>query len=175
MDAKQGLQPTSLTFRALESGDENLLFLWENDRSLWPEGVTVQPWSKEVLKQYVSGIQDIYTDRQLRLVLESMGNPVGLLDLFDFDPKHRRAGVGVLIADPDLRGKGLGKAALQLLETYARESLFMRLLHADIAASNTASLALFEACGFEKTGVKPGWLLTQSGPVDVYHYQKMFG
>ena len=43
---------------------------------------------------------------------------MGCIDLFDFDPRNRRAALGMYIA-PEYRGKGVGKAALEALETYA--------------------------------------------------------
>ena len=36
------------------------------------------------------------------------GKTVGTIDIFDFDPFHNRAGIGILIADEEYRTKGTG-------------------------------------------------------------------
>ena len=42
---------------------------------------------------------------------------VGAVDLFDFEPYHLRAGVGILIHKAENRGKGYAGDALQALST----------------------------------------------------------
>lgn len=163
--------PLDLDLRALEPTDDVLLYKWENDRSHWPEGSTVQPWSREVLARYTAGVQDIYTDRQLRLVITAAGTPIGLLDFYEFEPRHRRSGIGLLIADPQMRGKGLGKSALQLGMNYGFDILGLRLLFAQIAETNPVSLSLFEGCGFAREGSFPHWLELASGKTTVHHLQ----
>jgi len=91
-----------------------------------------------------------------------MNVPVGLVDLFDFDPYHLRAGVGVLIARNEDRRKGYATEALKVLISYAFEVLQLNQLYANVSASNTASLRLFQNLGFTKVGVKKDWLKTLS-------------
>lgn len=165
--------PNTLDLRALEPADTDLLYTWENDRSHWPEGSTVQPWSRDVLSRYCAGVQDIYTDKQLRLVLTLEGRAIGLLDFYEFDPRHRRSGIGILIADPTLRGQGLGKKALELGLTYGFDILGLRLAFAQIADSNTTSLHLFEQLGFVRKGLFTGWLEVSGKTIDVHHLQCM--
>jgi diamine N-acetyltransferase len=52
------------------------------------------------VKQYLENAhQDIYEAKQLRLAIcQDQDFPaLGLIDLFDFDPKNNRAGVGIVI------------------------------------------------------------------------------
>jgi diamine N-acetyltransferase len=78
--------------------------------------------------------------------------PVGFIDIFDFEPVERRAGVGILICDPAHRGKGYGAEALRLTIEYARGFLGLRELWCNVAPENAASLALFSAAAFERVG-----------------------
>lgn len=160
-----------LALRALEPEDLELLYAWENVRECWFEANTVQPWTRETLKRYIAQIQDIYTDRQLRLMITLDGQPTGLFDLYDFDPRHGRAGIGILIGEEALRGQGWGKQALAAGIQYASEHLLMRVLYAHIAESNAASQALFAAEGFQRVATFPAWLAHPDGAVDVHHYQ----
>jgi diamine N-acetyltransferase len=79
------------------------------------------------------------------------GMPIGFIDLFDFDPVARSAGIGILICDAADRGKGYGARALQLAVDYARRFLGLATLWCNIDPANAASAALFSAAGFKRT------------------------
>ena len=81
--------------RAMELSDAELMYQWENDMSIWHLSNTLTPFSKFTLEQYVMNAhQDIYTTKQLRLMIDliSERETIGSIDLFEFDPGHRRAG-----------------------------------------------------------------------------------
>jgi diamine N-acetyltransferase len=158
--------------RPCEPDDLELLYKWENDTALWHITNTYIPYSKNTLKQYISSIQDIYTDKQLRLMIENTnGEAVGMIDLFDFDAFHQRAGIGILIADTALRGQGLGSDALKVLIRYAKEMLDTKILFCNVLESNKPSLSLFSKCGFEITGTKKQWHKSTQGREDEHFLQ----
>lgn len=158
--------------RPCEPGDLDLLYQWENDTSLWHITNTYIPYSKNTLKQYIQSIQDIYTDKQLRLIINDLeGKALGMIDLFDFDAYHQRAGIGILIADTQLRGQGLGNDALRVLIRYAAEVLDVKLLFCNVLESNKASLQLFTKNGFEITGTKKYWHKSLQGREDEHFLQ----
>ena len=82
---------------------------------------------------------------------------IGMIDVFDFDFKNRRAGIGILVRDTENRQKGHGKEALQLLTNYCFTHLDLHQLYCNISADNTASLALFKSQGFMEIGLKKDW------------------
>lgn len=153
------LQNNNIYLRALEPEDFLFLSEIENDENLWLLGSVVQPFSDFVLKEYLkNATEDIYKVGQLRLVIcMKNGLPVGLIDLFDFEPKHRRAGLGIVILQA-YRGKGVGREALECVENYAKKHLGLHQLYAHILEGNTASIRLFKKCGFEQSGVKKDWI-----------------
>lgn len=145
--------------RALEPSDVDVLYKWENNRQIWHVSNTQTPFSRYVLEQFlVNAHEDIYMNKQLRLIIASVenDNAVGAIDLFDFDPYHMRAGIGVLVAE-EFRNKGYAFEALQLLKDYAFKTLLLKQLYANVTASAPASLQLFEKSGFQKVGVKKQW------------------
>lgn len=168
------LKGKNITLRALEPSDLEVIYYWENDPSVWEVSHTLAPFSKFVLTQYLETQHlDIYTTKQLRLVaMNKHLVPVGLIDLFDFDPQHKRAGVGILI-DEKARGKGHAKEAIELMETYCFNHLDLHQTYANIGADNEASIKLFEALGYKKVGVKKDWIKTTNGFVDEILYQKL--
>lgn len=153
-----------ICLRAVEKNDLDVLYACENDMSIWKVSNTQTPFSKYVLEQYLdTSHQDIYTNRQLRLMicLNNSELAVGTVDLFEFDPAHARIGVGVLIFDA-FRNKGYAFDALHCLKTYAFEILLVNQLYCNISASNHESRRLFEKLGFKNTGIKQQWNRTSA-------------
>ena len=169
------LKTENTYLRALEPSDLEFLYTLENDVSVWHVGNTLTPYSKFVLEQYLeNATQDIYTVKQLRLVICNAENQaVGAVDLYDFDPMHRRAGVGIAIV-PDHRKNGHASDALQLLLAYCRTTLQLHQLYCSVTATNLQSINLFTKAGFQSIGTRKDWLRTPDGWDDVVEFQKVF-
>ena len=172
------LENKTISLRAPEPGDLDLLYLWENDTSIWRISGTLAPFSRSVLKMYLDHAgKDIYEVKQLRLIIQLQKNhrPVGAIDLFDFDPHHHRAGVGILVADPSDRRKGYAREALETLMEYGFGILNLHQLYCNIQAGNEASIALFQQAGFTEIGRKKEWICTGDGYEDELFFQKLKG
>ena len=143
----------------MEPEDLELLYTIENDRRLWNVGNTNVPYSRYVLHDYIATSSgDIYTDRQVRLVIENgVGETVGLADLVNFDAKNLRAEVGIVITDRH-RQKGYATAALQQLADYALSVLHLHQLYAVVDNVNSTAQKLFENCSFRETSQLHDWL-----------------
>ncbi len=145
--------------RKIEPSDLPFLYQWENDALAWADGANHNPLSQQDLRDYIeSTTGDIYKDGQLRLIIEDEAATIGCIDLFDFDPRNRRAAIGMYIA-PEYRGKGVGREALRLLEAYAFGHLSMRVLYAVISTKNTACTALYRSAGYTPSSPLSGWTL----------------
>jgi diamine N-acetyltransferase len=169
------LEGKKVKLRALEPEDLELLYSWENDTSNWDISGTLTPYSKYILDQYLaSSHQDIYTGRQLRLMIvknDLSERCIGCIDLFDFDPKNKKAGAGILIGSEDERGKGYGFEAMQLLLGYGLQTLDLHQIYANIMVGNEPSLKLFQKLGFEITGTKKDWIYSKGEWKDEYLLQ----
>jgi diamine N-acetyltransferase len=161
---------SEVTLRAVEPLDVELLYEWENSPDLWEYADVPAPFSRYALQQYVERAQreDIYALRQLRLMLDlalADGSRVtiGAADLYDLDPLHARAGVGILIFDKSFRRKGYATQALRQLMDYAFGTLHLHQLHCAVGKGNTASLALFSKLGFAIMGVRKEWRKRKHG------------
>lgn len=154
------LKGDKIYLRALEQDDLEFLYELENNSEIWEISGTVTPYSKSVLKFYLENAhRDIYDVKQLRLVICSQNNKsLGLIDLFDFDPKNKRAGLGIVIVDADNRNKGIGSEAIKLLCNYAFKVLDLRQLYANILEENVPSIHLFKKMGFISVGIKKEWI-----------------
>lgn len=164
------LENDMVRLRAPELSDVDLIYEWENNMEIWHVSNTIVPFSRFVLKKYVETSHlDIWETKQLRFIIEAknqsppMDVPVGLIDTFDFDPYHSRAGVGILIANREYRQKGYATEALGLLIRYSFEVIQLNQLYCNISTDNSVSLQLFRNKGFTDVGIKKGWLKTRNG------------
>jgi len=170
------LENRNISLRAPEPEDLDLLYLWENEPSIWQVSGTMTPFSRYILKQYLENAgRDIYEVKQLRLMIQLKSNhrPVGAVDLFDFDPHHRRAGLGILIADPSDRRQGYARETLETMVSYCFDVLHLHQVYCNIAAGNKASINLFKEAGFQEIGRKRDWLYNGQGYEDEFLYQRI--
>ena len=153
------LKGEHIYLRALEPEDLEFIQGIENDESLWELSNTITPYSKFLIKQYLEhSHKDIFEVKQLRLVISNYKNkPLGMIDLFDFDFKNSRAGVGILVKESKDRKLGYGREALQLLIKYSFSHLGLHQLYCNISEDNDASIKLFSSQGFKKIGLKKDW------------------
>ena len=155
------LKGTNIYLRALEPEDLEFIYAIENNELVWEVSNTETPYSRFLIRQYLENAhQDIYDAKQLRLAicLNNSQEAIGLIDLFDFDPKNNRAGVGILINDAQNRNKGIGSEALALIIDYSFEQLQLHQLYANIGTDNEISIQLFTKFGFQKIGIKKDWI-----------------
>ena len=156
------LSGENLLLRAPEPEDLDLLYLWENDPDVWHVSNTLTPFSRFTLKNYIENSHlDIYEAKQLRLMIELRDSitTIGTIDLFDFDPYHNRAGIGILIGDVNQRGKGYAAEALDLVIDYCFGHLNFHQLYCGIGADNLSSVKLFtsktlHSAANERNGLK---------------------
>ncbi len=156
------LKGDNIYLRALEPNDLEFVYGMENDQGIWELSNTQTPYSRFLVKQYLENAhQDIYEAKQLRLAIcqEEDFPALGLIDLFDFDPKNNRAGVGIVIQGNENRNQHIGSEALELLIRYSFRHLNLHQLYANIGTENKASIALFTKFGFQNIGTKKDWTL----------------
>lgn len=162
-----------IKLRALEPDDVDILFAVENDTAFWAVGNTNMPYSRQFLCNYIlSTTGDIYTDKQLRLVIEHDNEPVGLIDLSNFDPRNLRAELGIIIIR-EHQNKGIAQEAIRQIEEYATDVLHMHQLYAIIAEDNMPSLRLFNKCSFTCKSTLTDWLIDGKNYKNALVYQKI--
>ncbi len=169
----QALQNKKIKLRSLEPEDLDFLFKVENNPSFWEVSSTQTPFSKYILSNYLKNShQDIYEAKQLRLVIVHAIDDqiIGFIDLFDFNPQHQRAGIGVLIIDK-YQNQGFAAETLKLFIEYAFKHLNLHQIYANITIDNKPSIQLFEKLSFQRIGIKKDWILSDGNFKDVALYQ----
>lgn len=173
---EHNLKGPEYSLRALEPTDLDVLYDWENDARTWLVTDTMAPFSRQMLWQYLECYTgDIYQSRELRLmaVCNATGEAVGTVDFFNFNPLNNRAELGLYIA-PQWRGRGAGRAVLDLLCDYARNHLGLRQLYVYITTDNEPCLRLFDSYGFQRAGLLRQWVKRGRTYTDAHLLQLLF-
>ncbi len=154
------LKGERIYLRALEQEDLDFLYALENNTEVWEVSGTITPYSKSVLQLYLDNAhRDIFDVKQLRMVIcDLQHKAIGLIDIFDFEPNHKRAGIGIIILDTEQRNKGIGAESITLLCNYVFDVLGLRQIYANILEENLASMHLFKKLGFIEVGIKKDWV-----------------
>jgi diamine N-acetyltransferase len=159
--------------RLTEPADATKILLWENNPAHWKVSDTEVPFSMQDILYLIDNAHNIRSTGQLRFMICLMktDEPIGLIDLFDANFKHGRAGVGILIGEVDQRANGYASESLVLLKEYVHLVLGFHSLYCSIHSDNLSSIRLFEKCGFDKIGVRKEWYLDKGERIDEILFQ----
>lgn len=162
----------NILLRAIEPADLEMLYHWENDPAVWRVSGTVAPISRDRLARFISEqVYDLYATRQMRLMVDVDNVAVGCVDIFDFEPLHRRFGIGILIYADEHRRRGYARRVIDMVKEYARNTLDLRQIWVTIDEDNPASVALFEGCGFTLSARRREWINMGGKFIDELEYQ----
>lgn len=163
-----------INLRALELDDLEFLFKIENDSKFQKISSSILPFSKHYLEKYIMESNlDIFLEKQFRFVIcIENNNPIGLIDLFDFDPINHRAGIGIVIINTH-RKKGYALESVKLIEDISKKDLQIHQLYVSVGVDNKSSLNLFKKLGYLEIGVKKDWNYVNGQYIDELLFQKI--
>lgn len=143
------LQDDVVSLREVTLADARALYRWRSD-----------PRSRDCFRATTLGSYESHLrfvqrhlasdSRDRWFVIEAEGRPVGSIALYDFAEDSRSAEWGRLVVDPDLRGRGYGRRALELLIDLARK-LGLDRLRCEVLVGNTRAEGLYRSLGFVET------------------------
>ena len=140
---------------------------------MWDVGATATPYSRHALRHHIQAMgADITESGELRFVIEYAGQPVGLIDLTNYDARALRAEVSIAVLR-EYREKGIGLEALRLLEEHCRRYLHLHQLYALVPEGNAASFSLFQSAGFTPVFDIPDWHFSNGKYIKATFFQKI--
>lgn len=162
----------NIIIRAAEPKDASLIYKWENDQEIWRVSETYMPYSLYQIEEFLLNNSDLFSIRQIRFIIERKedNKNIGCIDLYDFDPIHMRAGVGILL-QKEFRKQGYAKEALELLIDYCFKTLMLKQIYCLIDVLNIDSINLFTKIGFTQCGLRKEWIRTPNGFIDEIELQ----
>jgi UDP-4-amino-4,6-dideoxy-N-acetyl-beta-L-altrosamine N-acetyltransferase len=148
------------------------MITWRNDRRIWK-------WCRQnsVISEahHMAWFNSLATRKDVRMfsIIDKEGAFVGVCGLTDIDHINSRAEFSLYI-DPDLHGKGLGKAALMTLIDHAFNDLNLNCVWGESFAGNPA-MRMFESLGMKKEGVRRAFYFRDGEYIDCTLYSILRG
>lgn len=144
----------SIYLRPVLPRDLRTILEWENNPEFWPVTGVPGPFSEDDIREFIRNSTNIFQDHQMRWMICSKRDdqPIGALDLFEYNSTSQSVGVGILIADEHNRKRGFAYQTLTIFAKFATDSLRLKTLNCLIHADNQASVQLFEKSGFKANG-----------------------
>jgi RimJ/RimL family protein N-acetyltransferase len=78
--------------------------------------------------------------------------PIGTINLHAINHRHRKANMGIMIGEPDMRGRGLGTEAVELVVDYAFHALDLHSVWLTTYEFNDRARNAYLRAGFKEVG-----------------------
>lgn len=155
----------NVSLRPVGPDDASRLLAWRNRPDVARYMFTDHPISGA---EHAAWFASAMSDRTRRYwIIELDGEPVGLANLYDISPPHKRAYLALYLADDRVRGRGVGVATDRFLLQHAFEDLGLEKLCAEALATNEAGIRVHRHHGFRVDGVLRQHILKAQERVDV--------
>lgn len=155
----------SITLRDVRPDDSPRLLAWRN----LPE-VSAWMYSDHVISQaehdrWFAGAMANKTRRYW--VIELDGAPVGLVNLAEISPEHRKCVWAYYLADPSTRGKGVGAFVEFKMLDHVFGELGLNKLWCEVLIANEGVWKLHESFGFRREALYRAHVWKNGQPQDV--------
>jgi UDP-4-amino-4,6-dideoxy-N-acetyl-beta-L-altrosamine N-acetyltransferase len=157
--------PGIVSLRRMAAEDKARVLAWRNLPDVAAYMFTDHRITVAEHDDWFASALDDETRRYWIIELDSL--PVGLADLTDISAVQKRASVGLYLADPRVRGRGVGIAADRLIIRYAFEELGLDKLSADVLTTNEAGMKVHLHHGFRVDGILRDHVIKAGRRVDV--------
>ncbi|HEY3798469.1 MAG TPA: UDP-4-amino-4,6-dideoxy-N-acetyl-beta-L-altrosamine N-acetyltransferase [Caulobacteraceae bacterium] len=151
--------------RPVAAEDSPRILAWRNSPDVRAYMYTDHVIAPEEHAAWFAAIADDETRRYW--IITSDGAPVGLANLYDIDRRNVRCAWAYYLADPGVRGLGLGSYVEYWMLEYVFEALKLAKLWCEVLASNEPVWKLHETFGFTVEARFRGHVIKEGERVDV--------
>jgi UDP-4-amino-4,6-dideoxy-N-acetyl-beta-L-altrosamine N-acetyltransferase len=134
--------------RALRPEDKDRLFVWRNSPEVAAYMYTDHQISADEHARWFAGIEG--DARRAYWVIEMDGEPVGLANFYDVDRRNLRGAWAYYLAEPSVRGRGIGGYVEILMIERAFGELGLKKLWCEVLESNKGVVRMHQRFGFKE-------------------------
>jgi len=156
---------TRASLRSLGEADRARLLAWRASPQVSAFMYSDHGISAEEHDRWFNGIAG--DSRRLFWVIEADGVPVGLTNLADIETTHGRATIARYIADPAVRGRGVGGFAEFKVLDHALLRMGLRKVWSEVLETNAVAWRLHMANGFQREALFRAHVVKNGQPVNV--------
>jgi UDP-4-amino-4,6-dideoxy-N-acetyl-beta-L-altrosamine N-acetyltransferase len=151
--------------RPLEPADEDRLYAWRNAPEVAGFMYTDHQIGRDEHARWFATIAG--DPRRDYRIIEVDGAPAGPANFYDIDRVQGRAAWAYYLADPSVRGKGVGGYVEFLMIERAFNEFGLRKLWCEVLIGNEAVWKLHQKFGFQQEALLRAHIVKAGEPVDV--------
>jgi RimJ/RimL family protein N-acetyltransferase len=126
---------------------------WINDLGIARNlGVPPMPMTMEQEEAWYDGLASRPHDVAFVIYEKATWRAIGNTALHQIDHRHRTAEFGILIGEPDCRGKGYGTETARLMLDYAFTALGLHNVQLRVFAYNRQAIRAYQKAGYREIG-----------------------
>lgn len=111
------------------------------------------PITEMVEKGWYEKILESTSDKTIYFAITRKDDkPIGFVSLNKINYLHKNCGLGIVIGEPEERGKGFGKETMEIIISYAFNTLNLNKITLEIVEYNKYALTLYKEMGFVEEG-----------------------
>ena len=138
----------NVTLRPLTLSDTEDILRWRSEANVRANLLSARPPTREEHIQWFEAAR-LRRDREDFVIVHmTSGRTVGTVSLVGTQSTERAAEFGILIGEPDFRGKGLARESSQLVLRYGFSVLGLESIFLNLYADNLKAKRLYETLGF---------------------------
>jgi RimJ/RimL family protein N-acetyltransferase len=145
------LRGKTTILRPVSLKDIPLFTKWINDPEIRQFIMNIFPITEGSEKEWVENLNK-KSDKDIVLVIEVRGKPIGIMGIHGIDWRDRIATTGAIIGEVKYQGKGYGTDAKMTLLNYVFNTLNLRKIMSRVKSFNKRSLAYSLHCGYKVEG-----------------------
>lgn len=148
------LKGTIVNLRSLRQSDWEKTLEWRNDPNIKVMAMMhPYPITEFLEKEWY---EDLLKNKNNKVVYFAIVNkediPIGYIFLNNISLLHRNCYMGIVIGDTTNRGKGVGTEAINLIASYAFNTLNLHKITIEVIDLNINAIIVYEKLGFVKEG-----------------------
>jgi diamine N-acetyltransferase len=149
------LKTEEISLRPFCQDDLDMLYQWGQDKQLRFLAL-MHPWpvTSDNYKQWLSQLMSDTSNKNVYFAAEVNQDRkfFGYFQLREINLIHRHAFLGIIIGNPEMRGRGYGKELMKLGLDYGFNMLGLHKISLEVVESNSNAIALYNSLGFVQEG-----------------------
>lgn len=145
------LRDGDVVLRAVNNSDADKLYEAINSPDTARFNAPYKPIHEVNHKEWLSNI--LNDKAKVYFMIEHFGDAIGSIQLLDVNQTHRNAELAVRIFDDEMRGKGFGSRAIDLICKYSFNDLGLIRVWLRVFANNQRAINAYKKNGFAEEGV----------------------
>jgi RimJ/RimL family protein N-acetyltransferase len=147
------LRSKDVVLAPLRPDDSEAFFRWINDREEVLHNSPYRPVNRAHHETWFQTVQQRSDLALFSIRLAESDRLIGSCQLVDIHPVHRSAELRIRIGEKDLRGRGYGTQALELLLRFGFDDLNLHRIWLHVFANNERAGQVYRKLGFREEGL----------------------